>query len=57
MKKIAIVVSGAALGGTILPAVLFMADRATLPSVHWWMLISTIVWFVSAPLWIDRSGE
>jgi hypothetical protein len=55
MKRIAIVVSVAALGGTILPAVLFIADRVTLPSVHTWMLVSTIIWFVTAPLWIDRS--
>jgi hypothetical protein len=57
MKTIAIVLSLAALAGTILPAVLFMLDRLTLPAVHLWMLISTVVWYVSAPLWMDRQEE
>jgi hypothetical protein len=54
MKLTAVVLSVAALGGTILPAVLFKFDRLTLPSVHLWMLVSTIVWYVSAPIWMDR---
>jgi hypothetical protein len=57
MKTIAIVLSIAALAGTILPGVLFMLDRLTVPGVHLWMLISTVVWYLSAPFWMDRQEQ
>ncbi len=55
MRRIPLVVSQLALAGTILPSVLYMLDRLSLPGVHFWMLVATIVWFVTAPLWMDRS--
>ncbi|MGH9331422.1 MAG: hypothetical protein ACRD09_13350 [Vicinamibacterales bacterium] len=54
MSRIALVVSLVALGGTILPSVLFMLDRMELPQVHFWMLVATVAWYITAPLWMDR---
>jgi len=55
MRTAARLVSALALLGTIVPAVLFMTDRVTLESVQLWMLIATVAWFASTPLWMDRS--
>ena len=52
MKKTAKVVSMLALIATILPSLLFFADRISLPEAKAWMLVSAIVWYVSAPLWM-----
>ena len=56
MRSAARLVSALALLGTILPAVLFMADKAPLETVQLWMLIATVAWFASAPLWMDQSN-
>lgn len=45
MKWIVRAVSFLALAGTILPALLFFADRLDLAAVKSWMLAATIVWF------------
>ena len=42
-----------ALGATILPPVLFVADRVTLGATQLWMLAATVIWFAAAPLWMD----
>lgn len=52
MKKTARVVSVLALVTTIVPALLFFADRLSLPKVKAWMLVSAVVWYLSAPLWM-----
>jgi hypothetical protein len=51
---IACIVSWLALAGTIVPPVLFMTDRVTLDQTKLWMLIATVVWFATAPVWMDR---
>jgi hypothetical protein len=56
MKTTARVVSFLALAGTIMPAILFVADRITLDQTKLWMLVATVVWFASAPLWMDRQS-
>jgi hypothetical protein len=43
-----------ALLATILPSVLFLADRITLDQAKWTMLAATLVWFALAPCWIGR---
>ena len=55
MRIIAQIISWLALAGSILPALLFYVDRMTLPEVKLWMLISTAVWFVATPLWMERK--
>ncbi len=56
MRRVAQIVSGLALVGTILPAVLFVGGSLELAQVKTWMLVGTIVWFVATPLWMERKG-
>lgn len=56
MKTTARVVSFLALAGTIMPAILFVADGITLDQTKLWMLVATVVWFASAPVWMDRQA-
>jgi hypothetical protein len=47
-------VAWVALAATALAPVLFLAGQLSLPSTKWVMLLATIVWFATAPLWMDR---
>jgi hypothetical protein len=49
-------VSWLALVGTIGPAMLFFAGQVTLEQTQSWMLASTVLWFATAPLWMDRRA-
>jgi len=53
MKSAARVVSFLALAATIAPPVMFAIDRLTLDQTKIGMLAATIVWFATAPLWMD----
>jgi len=57
MKPILIIVSLLALAGTILPALLFLGGAMQLSQVKTWMLVATITWFVTAPLWMGRKAS
>ena len=57
MKKLAKILSMLALVMTILPALLFFADILSLPRAKAWMLMSAIVWYVSAPLWMKIKAN
>ena len=58
MRRLAQLVSGFALFGTILPALLFFAGRMPLDQVKFWMLVATLSWFVAAPMWMEHNkGE
>jgi hypothetical protein len=57
MRALAKAVSWLALAATILPPLLFFADRLTLDATKVWMLAATAAWFVATPLWMDRSAE
>lgn len=46
------VVSWVALAGTIAPAILFFAGSVTLDQTQAWMLVASVVWFATAPLWM-----
>jgi hypothetical protein len=48
------IISYVALVATILPSVLFLADRISLDQAKWAMLAATVVWFAIAPCWIGR---
>ena len=53
MTKSLQIVSWVALAGVLLPAMLYLTDAMALGTVKTWMLISTIVWFATVPLWMD----
>jgi hypothetical protein len=55
LRAIAVIASWLSLAGTIVPPVLFMIDRVTLDQMKLWMLAATVVWFATAPLWMDRG--
>jgi hypothetical protein len=57
MKKVAQLVSWLALAGTILPPLLFAADSVNLDQVKLWMLAATVLWFVTAPIWMEHKAE
>jgi hypothetical protein len=41
----------------IVPAILFLAGRMELDQVKLIMLISTVVWFVTAAMWMWRKEQ
>jgi hypothetical protein len=55
MKRIAQVISYLALAATLLPALLFFADKLELPLAKLWMLAAAVVWFVATPLWMEHK--
>ena len=55
MKPVVQIISALALAAIPLIAVLFSADRLTLPTAQNWILGVTIVWFVATPLWMGRE--
>jgi hypothetical protein len=46
-----------ALVATLLPAVLFFADKIELSCAQLWMLIAALVWFVATPLWMEHKAR
>lgn len=56
IPKIARVVSWLSLLGVIAPAVLYLYGSLSLASVQTVMLISSVAWFGSVPLWLDRKS-
>lgn len=57
MRPLAKTLGLLALAGTIVPAALFMFKLMPLEIVKAVMLAATVVWFVTAPLWIGRNQE
>jgi hypothetical protein len=43
-----------ALAGTIGPALLHAGGQMSIDAVKFWMLAATVLWFASAPWWMDR---
>jgi hypothetical protein len=56
MKTIFQIISFIALAGTLLPSVIYCAGGMPLDIVKWIMLLSTIVWFVFTPLWMNKKA-
>lgn len=56
MKRIAQIISYLALAATLLPAVLFFADRIGLPLAKTWMLAAALVWFIATPFWMEHKA-
>lgn len=57
MKTLAQILSWIALVGTITPALFYLGGGLTLAALKTWMLASTVVWFVSVPLWMGRTDK
>jgi hypothetical protein len=55
MRKLAQTISWCAVLGTILPSLLYLFGQLELATVHWLMLLATIVWFAVTPLWMGRD--
>jgi hypothetical protein len=55
MRKFAQPVSWLSLAGILGLALAYLSDRATLDTVKLGMLVCTIVWFVTTPLWMGRK--
>ena len=56
MRSILQIISLLALIALTLPSVLFLAGRLALDMVKWLMLLATIVWFVTAALWMWKDN-
>jgi hypothetical protein len=56
MKRAAQIVSYLALVATLLPAVLFFADKLELPMAKAWMLGAALVWFLATPFWMEHKA-
>lgn len=57
MRTVAQVISWIALVGTIAPALAYLGGATSLANVKTWMLVSTVVWFVTVPVWMDRADK
>ena len=49
------VISWLALAGAIIPPCVFLGGGMELPQVKTWMLVSTVIWFATVPLWMGRK--
>ena len=56
MKRILQIISYLALALTLLPAVLFFADKLELSQAKLWMLAAALGWFVTAPCWMEHKA-
>lgn len=55
MKSIAFPVGILALAGSIVPPVLFLLQKIEVDPMKNIMLISTFVWFITAPMWMKSE--
>jgi hypothetical protein len=55
MKTIIKLISYIGLALTLIPSFLVFSGNATLDSSKIFMLIGTIIWFVSAPSWMNKT--
>jgi len=51
------IISYLALAGTIIPSILVFVGDMSLQTNKNIMTISMVVWFVTAPFWINRKAE
>lgn len=51
------IISYLALGGTIIPSLLVFFGDMDLQMNKNIMVVSMIIWFVTAPLWINKKSE
>jgi len=56
MRSILQIISLLSLIALTLPSVLFLAGRLELDMIKWLMPLATIVWFVTASLWMWKDN-
>lgn len=57
MKSLIKIVSYIGLALTIVPSILVFTGNSTLESNKLLMLIGTVIWFISAPSWMNKAGD
>ncbi len=57
MRTLTKLISVVGLGLTIVPAFLVFFQKITLQNHYHLMLIGTIVWFASAPFWMNKKSH
>ncbi len=55
MKPITKILSFIGLGLTVIPSFLVFSGSLTLDQHKTYMLIGTILWFVTAPMWMNKK--
>jgi hypothetical protein len=56
MKRLAQILSGLALLGTLLPPCLFFTGQWELSVMQNWMLAAAAMWFLATPLWMEHKA-
>jgi hypothetical protein len=57
MRTLAKIISYLALVVLIVPSFLLFAGKMDLDACKIWMFAATVVWFVTAPFWMDRKAQ
>ncbi len=57
MKKFIPLISWLALAAVIIPPLLYLGGSMDKPAMKNWMLLGTIVWFLTAPIWMGKSRQ
>lgn len=57
MKNLLVILSVVGLMTTIFPPVLMFLGKMDLASMKIWMGVGMIMWFVTAPFWINKKRE
>lgn len=57
MKRMAQALSALALGATLLPPLLFFADKMDLPTAKQIMLAAAVLWLVATPFWMEHKTD
>lgn len=57
MKRIAQILSGLALVGTLGPPCFYFADRLELGAMQGWLLAAAVVWFAATPFWMEHRAK
>ncbi len=57
MKKFLPVISGLSLALIIVPACLYLAGFIDKSQMQLLMIVGTVLWFASAPLWMGKSEK
>lgn len=55
MRLVFQIISYAALVGTVLPSIFYLAGSIPLDMAKWMMLLATVIWFASALLWMGKE--
>lgn len=57
MRTILKILSYGGLVLTILPSLLVLSGAMEFGSHYYWTLAGTLIWFITAPFWVDRKKK